>query len=111
MELEIDGLGIYLKLRVIVMIDAKLLRANTDAMREVIKVRKVDPEKANIDRWLELDEARRELQKDIDARNGEKKELAKLGKSDPDAAREKGQQLRERGRAMEQDLAALSAGW
>ena len=111
MELGLDSLGIYLKLRVIVMIDAKALRANTDAMREAIKVRKVDPAKANIDRWLELDEARRELQKDIDALNGEKKELAKLGKSDPDAARQKGQELRERGRAMEQDLAALSAEW
>ena len=66
------------------MIDAKEVRANPDALRETIRVRKVDPEKANVDRWLKLDEQRRELQKGIDALNGEKKELAKLGRSDPD---------------------------
>ena len=72
------------------MIDAKVVRGNPDAMREVIRVRKVDPDKADVDRWLALDGARRELQQGIDALNGEKKELAKLGKSDPDAARQSG---------------------
>ena len=93
------------------MIDAKAVRGNSDAMREAIRVRKVDPEKADVDRWLELDGARRELQQGIDALNGKKKELAKLGKSDPDAARQKGQELRERGREMEQELGKLSAEW
>jgi len=93
------------------MIDAKAVRANPDAMREAIEVRKVDPTKANVDRWLELDETRRELQSRIDGLNGEKKELAKLGKSDPDAARQKGQQLRERGREMEQELGGISQEW
>ncbi|MEE2874463.1 MAG: serine--tRNA ligase [Candidatus Latescibacterota bacterium] len=93
------------------MIDAKAIRANPDAMREAVRVRKVDPEKANVDRWLELDGARRELQSRIDGLNGEKKELAKLGKSDPDAARQKGQELRERGREMEQELEGIAAEW
>jgi seryl-tRNA synthetase len=93
------------------MIDAKVVRGNPDAMREVIRVRKVDPDKADVDRWLALDGARRELQQGIDALNGEKKELAKLGKSDPDAARQKGQELRERGREQEQELGKLSAEW
>ena len=93
------------------MIDAKAVRANPDAMREVVRVRKVDPEKANVDRWLELDGARRELQSRIDGLNGEKKELAKLGKSDPDAARQKGQELRGRGREMEQELEGIAAEW
>ena len=93
------------------MIDAKAVRANSDAMREVVRVRKVDPEKANVDRWLELDGARRGLQSRIDGLNGEKKELAKLGKSDPDAARQKGQELRERGREMEQELEGIAAEW
>ena len=88
------------------MIDAKAVRANPDAMREAIRARKVDPEKANVDRWLELDAMRRELQSRIDALNGEKKKLAKLGKTDPDAARQKGQELREKGREMEQDRCA-----
>ena len=54
------------------MIDAKEVRANPDALREAIKVRKVDPDKADVDRWLQLDEQRRELQQGIDALNGEK---------------------------------------
>ena len=93
------------------MIDAKEVRANPDALREAIKVRKVDPDKADVDRWLQLDEQRRELQQGIDALNGEKKELAQLGRSDPDAARQKGQELREKGRAMEQELGKLTAEW
>ena len=93
------------------MIDAKEVRTNPDALREAIKVRKVDPDKADVDRWLQLDEQRRELQQGIDALNGEKKELAQLGRSDPDAARQKGQELREKGRAMEQELGKLTAEW
>ena len=93
------------------MIDAKEVRANPDALREAIKVRKVDPEKADVDRWSQLDEQRRELQQGIDALNGEKKELAQLGRSDPDAARQKGQELREKGRAREQVLGKLTAEW
>ena len=49
------------------MIDAKAVRTNPDAMREAIRVRKVDPAKANVDRWLALDAARQKLQRDIDA--------------------------------------------
>ena len=93
------------------MIDAKQVRANPDALREAIRVRKVDREKADLDRWLELDEHRRELQKAIDALNGEKKELAQLGRRDPDAARQKGQELRQKGRTLEQELGRLTAEW
>ena len=45
------------------MIDPKAVRAHPDAMREAIRVRKVDPAKANVDRWLTLDAARQELQR------------------------------------------------
>ena len=72
------------------MIDPKAVRAYPDAMREAIRVRKVDPAKANVDRWLALDAARQKLQRDIDALNSEKKQLARLGRTDPDAARAKG---------------------
>ena len=40
------------------MIDPKAVRTDPDAMREAIRVRKVDPAKANVDRWLALDAAR-----------------------------------------------------
>ena len=38
------------------MIDVKDIRANPDRLREAIHLRKVDPTRADLDRWLELDE-------------------------------------------------------
>ena len=93
------------------MIDPKAVRTDPDAMREAIRVRKVDPAKANVDRWLALDAARKKLQRDIDALNSEKKQLAQLGRNDPDAAREKGRELRERGRVLEHELGTVVAEW
>ena len=74
------------------MIDVKLIRANPDALREAVRCRGVDPARADVDGWLQLDEQRRRLQTQIDALNSEKKELAQLGRSDPAAARAKGGQ-------------------
>ena len=93
------------------MIDVKTIRANPDALRQAVRLRRVDPQKADVDRWLELDEKRRRLQGEIDALNGEKKQLARLGKEDPQAARQKGQELREKGRQMEQELAGMTGEW
>ncbi len=93
------------------MIDVKTIRAETEALREAIRLRKVDPEKADVDRWLELDVKRRQLQGEIDALNIEKKQLAKLGRENPDAAREKGQQLREQGRTLERQMGELTGEW
>ena len=93
------------------MIDPKAVRTDPDAMREAIRVRKVDPAKANVDRWLALDAARQKLQRNIDALNSEKKQLAQLGRTDPDAAREKGRELRERGRVLEHELGTVVAEW
>jgi seryl-tRNA synthetase len=93
------------------MIDVKAIRANPDELREAIRLRKVDPQEADLDRWLELDEKRRKLQADIDALNTEKKQLARLGKSDPEAARQKGQEIREKGRQMEQEMGGITDQW
>ena len=87
------------------MIDAKKARAQIDTLREAIRLRKVDPKLADVDRWLVLDGVRRDLQGKIDALNSEKKELAKLGRENPDAARAKGVELREASRALEAEMA------
>ena len=44
------------------MIDAKKARAQIDTLREAIRLRKVDPKLADVDRWLVLDGMRRDLQ-------------------------------------------------
>ena len=93
------------------MIDVRQIRANPHALREAVRLRCVDPALADVDRWLALDEERRQLQAEIDQLNTQKKELARLGKSDPSAARQKGQELREKGRELETRLAELTGPW
>ena len=93
------------------MIDVKQARANAERLKEIVRLRKVDPAKADVDRWLKLDEERRRLQSAIDQSNSEKKKIAALGKSDPDAARRKGQELRERSRELEAEMGAVIREW
>ena len=93
------------------MIDVRRLRAEPDAMRRAIALRRVDPARADMDRFLEIDAQRRSLQQEIDGLNSQKKELARLGRTDPGAARRKGQELRERGRELETRLAELTSEW
>jgi seryl-tRNA synthetase len=80
-------------------------------MREVIRLRKVDPRKADLDRWLALDEQRRRLQSELDALNAERNQLAALGRTDPAAARARGQELRARTRELESELEATTQEW
>ena len=93
------------------MIDAKRARAHINTLREAIRLRKVDPKLADVDRWLVLDGKRRDLQGKVDALNSEKKELAKLGRENPDAARAKGVELRDASRALEAEMAAVNEEW
>ena len=73
------------------MIDVRQIRDNPEALRQAIRRRRVDPAKADVDRFLALDEQRRTLQQEIDGLNTVKKELAQLGRTDPEAARARGQ--------------------
>jgi seryl-tRNA synthetase len=93
------------------MIDIKEVRRNPERMREIIALRKVDPHAADLDRWIELDEARRALQAAIDGLNAEKKQIAALGKTDPDAARAKGTQLREKSRGLDEKMQEVTTEW
>ena len=88
------------------MLDPRTIRANPERLKQIVRLRKVDPAKADVDRWLELDDRRRALQTEIDAVNVEKKQIAALGKTDPNAARQKGQELRERSRELDEAFAA-----
>lgn len=93
------------------MIDVKSIRENPDAVRQAVCKRRVDPGRADVDRWLELDAQRRQVQTRLDGLNSQKKELARLGRTDPEAARARGQELREQGRELEQELACLTEPW
>jgi seryl-tRNA synthetase len=93
------------------MLEVREIRANPDRLREAIRLRGVDPARADVDRWLALDEQRRRLQTDLDAVNAERKQLASLGRTDPDAARRQGQALRIRSGALEAELDRVTDDW
>jgi seryl-tRNA synthetase len=95
------------------MIDIKEIRENPQRLREVIRLRRVDPAKADLDRWLELDQQRRQLRAALDGINAEKNKLASLGlgKDDPDTARRWGQELREKSRTLEDSLSQVTKEW
>src|SRR5437879_6176745 len=89
------------------MLEARAIRAHPERLREAIRWRGVDPATADIDRWLALDEQRRQLQTELDSINAGKKQLAGLGRTDPEAARQQGQALRLRGRELEEEIARV----
>lgn len=93
------------------MIDARQARDESERLKEIIRLRKVDPSKADVDRWLALDERRRALQTAIGNLNAEKNRLADIGRKDPAAARSLGQELREKTRSLETELADVTSEW
>src|SRR5688572_26354777 len=93
------------------MIEVREVRANPERMREAIRKRRVDPKKADLDRWLELDGQLRELRQQSEALNAERNKLSQLGRTDPDAARTRGQELRVQSREMEEKTAAIQVEW
>lgn len=93
------------------MVDPREVREHPEQMRQAIAFRKVDPTNADLDRWLALDEQRRQTQGSLDNLNAEKNKLAALGKKDPNAARARGQELRAQGRELEELLGSLTEEW
>jgi len=94
-----------------IMIDIKRIRANPEEMREAICKRHVNPERANLDQWLHLDERKRALEAELAEVNAERNKLAQLGKTNPAAARERGSELRQRAQNIEEQLGPLTAEW
>ncbi|MBV9280231.1 MAG: serine--tRNA ligase [Chloroflexi bacterium] len=93
------------------MIDVKRLRAHPEGMREAIRRRHVDPERADLDGWLALDVQKRALETELAGLNAERNSLAQLGRAAPGTARERGQALRRRARDAEERLRAVTADW
>ncbi|MDQ3699496.1 MAG: hypothetical protein M3442_01075, partial [Chloroflexota bacterium] len=93
------------------MLDLREIRAQPDRLREAIRLRRVDPARADVDRWLSLDERRRRLQGELDALNAEKKGGAARFRSDPEGARRQGQELRAKSQALEEEIAGITVEW
>ncbi len=63
------------------MIDPAFIRNNPDKVKAVIKSGRGNPEKADIDKWLKIDEQRLKLILELEKLNHEKNQLAEKGKS------------------------------
>lgn len=88
-----------------------MIRAHSKELREVIRLRKVDPTKADLDRWLEVDERRRHLQSVQNDLNAQRNRLAELGRTDPDVARTQGRELRQKEREVAEELNCIDEEW
>ena len=93
------------------MVDARTIRTHPNDMREAIRIRRVDPRRANLDRWLELDAEKRRLTRGQEELSAERKQLAQLGKSDPGAARMRGSELRQLSHEIDERLRVVTEEW
>jgi len=62
------------------MLDPKLIRENSQLVKDVISAGRGNPDKANIDRWLELDQQRKSTLQELEELNHQRNELSKVGK-------------------------------
>ena len=94
------------------MIDPARIRAEPDRLKEIVRLRKVNPAKADVDRWLALDERRRALQTEID--NAQRREEAGRGPRQEGPgrrARARPGAARAVTRELETELDAVTAEW
>jgi seryl-tRNA synthetase len=93
------------------MIDPKFVRENPTKIKEILSNGRGDSSKVDVDKWLELDKERKDLSFEREQLNQERNMIAQLGKSDPDAARAKGKELKERINNIEKVLADINHEW
>lgn len=93
------------------MIDLKLLRENPEKFIKLIASGRGNSGKSDINKWLELDKQRGSLIRSLENLNAERNSVAAMGKQDPEAAREKGKELKEKIANVEKDLKAVEAQW
>jgi seryl-tRNA synthetase len=58
------------------MLDPNFIRKQPDRLKEIIKNKGTNPDKANVDRWLELDALRTDLAKQLEEVNRRRNEIA-----------------------------------
>jgi seryl-tRNA synthetase len=93
------------------MIDINIIRQNPEMVKKVIASGRGNVEKANVDMWLELDIKRRDLIVQKEALNQERNQLAHLGKTNPEEAREKSKKIKESLPRIEEELRTIESKW
>lgn len=95
------------------MLDPKFIRENTQKVRDAIKNKGVAPDKADLDKWLALDEMRSGFISEIESTNQRRNEIAKE-LSSGDRSEEKiteGRSLKEKEQELREKLVEVEAEW
>jgi seryl-tRNA synthetase len=94
------------------MIDVNIFRQNPDKIRAMLKSGRANPEKVNVERWLELDEKRSDLIQERDEKREMRNELNKNISGKPDQSIiEKSKQLKEELDKIEEELKIVETQW
>lgn len=94
------------------MLDPNVLRNRIDDVKTLIANGRGNAQKANLDRWLELDTERTTLRAQLEQLNQQKNQIAELGKQGKiEEARAEGQKVREASKEIEAKLTAVDAEW
>jgi len=95
------------------MIDPKLIRENPERIKQIINSGRGNAQKANIDRWLELDKMRLDLKQAIEAYNHKRNEISKIGSTNPEEAKRLAQELKSEYdiNTLNTEIAAIENEW
>lgn len=98
------------------MLDVKWVRANPEKLEEIIKLKGVDPEKANVKKFLELDKIRLGLIKSVEEKNQQRNEVSSEMRSLKDISKReeliaKGKDLKEKSVQLELKLNEVEKDW
>jgi seryl-tRNA synthetase len=94
------------------MIPIQFIRANAEKVKQNIINRRFNPEKANVDKLLQLDEQKNKLQLEIDNLRERRNEIADLLKKDRNQELiEEGRSLKEQVFQLEEEMKKIAVGW
>ena len=94
------------------MLDPNIIRGNIDRLKTLIANGRGNVAKADLDRWLVLDDKRKSLTKELELLSQEKNRVAELGKQGKvDEAREVGGVVREKLKVVQTELDLVNAEW
>ncbi len=94
------------------MIDPNIIRQDPEKIKTIIKNGRGNPEKADIDKWLELDTQRKSLLTQLEDLNRERNQLAERGKSgDVEGLKEEGRRIKEEAAGTETRLKEITTQW
>lgn len=95
------------------MLDPKIIRENPERIREIIKNKGVSPEKADLEKWLDLDTTRSKVITEIETINRRRNEIAKelSGGNVTEELKTEGRTLKEKEQELRENLTKVELEW